>query len=150
MLYVASIRGFSINHRSMKRASIRTRLRALSRRRAELRHGLRIAAAGLVSYALANALNLPQSYWAVFTAVLVVQGSVGGSWKASIDRLFGTLLGAVYGAAIATVVPHENPVMVGVALAISLTPLALLAASNASFRVAPITAVILLLGSSTS
>ena len=134
----------------MKRASIRARLRIFSRRRAELRHGLRIATAGLASYVLGNALNLPQSYWAVFTAVLVVQGSVGGSWKASVDRLLGTLLGAAYGAAIATVVPHDNPVMVGVALAISLTPLAVLAAFNASFRVAPITAVILLLGSSSS
>jgi uncharacterized membrane protein YccC len=134
----------------MKWASFRGRWRILSRRRAEVRHGLRIAAAGLISFALANALGLPQSYWAVFTAVLVVQGSVGGSWKASIDRLLGTLLGAVYGAAIATVVPHDDPFMLGVALAISLTPLALLAAFNASYRVAPITAVILLLGSSSS
>ena len=134
----------------MKRASFRGQLRILSRRHAEIRHGLRIAAAGFISFALANGFGLPQSYWAVFTAVLVVQGSVGGSWKASIDRLLGTLLGAVYGAAIATVVPHDNPLMLGVALAISLTPLALLAAFNPSYRVAPITAVILLLGSTSS
>ena len=122
----------------------------LLRRRAELRHGLRITAAGLLSFAIASLLRLPQSYWAVFTAVLVVQGSVGGSWKASVDRLLGTLLGAVYGAAIATAVPHNDPIMLGVALAISLTPLALLAAFNSSYRVAPMTAVILLLGSSSS
>jgi len=134
----------------MKWASLRGRWRILSRRHAEMRHGLRIAAAGLLSFALANALGLPQSYWAVFTAVLVVQGSVGGSWKASIDRLLGTLLGAVYGAAIATLVPHDDPIMLGVALAVSLTPLALLAAFNPSYRVAPITAVILLLGSSSA
>jgi len=134
----------------MKKTSFRGRLRILSRRRAELRHGLRIAAAGLFSFALASVLALPQSYWAVFTAVLVVQGSVGSSWKASIDRLLGTLLGAIYGALIATVVPHGNVLMLGVALAISLTPLALLAAFNASYRVAPMTAVILLLGSSSS
>ena len=119
----------------------------LTRRRAEIRHGLRITVAGVLSFALAQALGLPQGYWAVFTAVLVVQGSVGGSWKASVDRLLGTLLGAVYGAIIATLVPHQNPLMLGAALAISLTPLALLAAFNASYRVAPITAVILLLGS---
>src|SRR3954464_6192981 len=112
----------------MKRLSIRGRLRILWRRRAEMRHGLRTASAGLLSFALASVLQLPQSYWAVFTAVLVVQGSVGGSWKASIDRLLGTLLGAVYGAAIAAIVPHDNILMLGVALAISLTPLALLAA----------------------
>ena len=118
-----------------------------TRRHAELRHGLRIAAAGVLSFALAQALALPQGYWAVFTAVLVVQGSVGGSWKASVDRLVGTLLGAVYGAAIATLVPHNDALMMGVALAISLTPLALLSAFKPSYRVAPLTAVILLLGS---
>jgi uncharacterized membrane protein YccC len=139
-----------LNVEAMKWASIRGRWRILSRRGAEIRHGLRIAAAGLLSFVLGTLLGLPQSYWAVFTAVLVVQGSVGGSWKASVDRLLGTLLGAVYGAAIATIVPHDNPFMVGVALAASLTPLALLAAFNASYRVAPITAVILLLGSSSS
>src|SRR4051812_29799579 len=118
-----------------------------SRRRAEIRHGLRIAIAGVLSFALAHALGLPQGYWAVFTAVLVVQGSVGGSWKASVDRLIGTLLGAVYGAVIATAVPHDDVLLLGAALAISLTPLALLAALYPSYRVAPLTAVILLLGS---
>src|ERR1700704_5399258 len=107
-----------------------------TRRRAELRHGVRIAAAGVLSFALAQALGLPQGYWAVFTAVLVVQGSVGGSWKAAVGRLVGTLLGAVYGAVIATLVPHNNALMTGVALAISLTPLALLAAFHPSYRVA--------------
>jgi uncharacterized membrane protein YccC len=122
----------------------------LLRRLAEVRHGLRIALAGLLSFALAEALGLPQGYWAVFTAVLVVQGSVGGSWKASVDRLMGTLLGAVYGAGVAALVPHDSVPMLGAALAISLTPLALLAAFQPSYRVAPITAVILLLGSSAS
>jgi uncharacterized membrane protein YccC len=122
----------------------------LLRRQAELRHGLRIAVAGILSFVAAELLGLPQGYWAVFTAVLVVQGSVGGSWKASIDRLVGTLLGAVYGAAIATLVPHGDSVTLGVALAISLTPLAIVAALSPSYRVAPITAVVLLLGSSSS
>ncbi len=40
------------------------------KRRAELRLGLRITAAGMIGYALAYALNLPQGYWTVFTAVL--------------------------------------------------------------------------------
>jgi uncharacterized membrane protein YccC len=95
-------------------------------------------------------LNLPQGYWAVFTAVLVVQGSVGGSWKAAVDRLVGTVLGAVYGGAVATFVPHNDPVTLGVALALSLTPLALVAALKPSYRVAPITAVVLLLGTTAS
>ena len=59
---------------------------SLVRRRAELRLGVRITAAGLFSFVLGEALTLPQSYWAVFTAVLVVQTSVGGSFKAALDR----------------------------------------------------------------
>lgn len=117
------------------------------RRRLEIRHGLRIAAGGLASYVAGHALGLPQAYWAVFTAVLVVQGSVGGSWKASTDRFIGTIFGAGYGAAVATLVPHDNAFTLGVALAISLVPLALLSAIYPAFRVAPITAIILLLGS---
>jgi len=47
-----------------------------TRRRAELRHGLRIAAAGVLSFALAEVLALPQAYWAVFTAVLAANDLV--------------------------------------------------------------------------
>src|SRR4051812_9777900 len=116
------------------------------KRRAELRLGLRITAAGVIGYFLANALQLPQGYWTVFTAVLVVQGSVGGSFKAAVDRLIGTLSGAIYGAVIATLMPHSDALTTGLALLMSLAPLAVLAALSPSFRVAPITAVILLLG----
>ena len=123
------------------------RLRFWPRHRLEIRHGIRIAAAGLASYSIASALHLPQGYWAVFTSVLVVQGSLGGSWKAAMDRLLGTLMGAAYGAVIASVIPHNDPVALGVALAAALIPLSLLAAFNPAYRVAPITAVILLLGS---
>ena len=118
-----------------------------TRRKAELRLSARITAAGLASFALAYLLGLPQGYWAVFTAVLVVQASVGGSLKAAIDRLTGTLGGAIYGAVIATAIPHGDTLTLGFALALSLAPLAVLASISASFRVAPVTAVILLLGS---
>ena len=137
----------------MKRLRARMNLNfftILSRRPAEVKHGLRIAIAGMLSYVAAELLTLPQGYWAVFTAVLVVQGSVGGSWKAAVDRLVGTLLGAIYGAAIAALVPHGDVLMLGFALAISLTPLALVAAFYPVYRVAPITAVVLLLGSTAS
>jgi uncharacterized membrane protein YccC len=118
------------------------------RRRTEIRLSVRITVAGLASFALAHAFNLPQGYWAVFTAVLVVQASVGGSLKFAVDRLIGTLGGAVFGAVTAILVPHDDVLMLGVTLAVALAPLALLSALNPSFRVAPITAVILLLGSS--
>jgi len=123
------------------------RIRAwLGRRGAELRLSLRMTVAGLLAFALAELLGLAQGYWAVLTAVIVVQASIGGSLKAGIDRLVGTLGGAAYGALVGLLVPHAEPVVRGAALALSVAPLALLATLKASFRVAPITAVIVLLG----
>ena len=112
---------------------------------AELRLALRVTASGLIAFALAELLGLAQGYWAVFTSIIVVQGSVGGSLKAGLDRLLGTLGGAAYGALVGVLIPHAGSLMEGVVLAAAIAPLALLAAVNASFRIAPVTAVIVLL-----
>ena len=117
-----------------------------TRRRAELRLALRVTVAGVATFALATALGLTQGYWAVLTSVIIMQASVGGSLKATIDRLIGTLSGGAYGAVVATLIPHTQPATVGLALAIALAPLAVLAAVNGAFRVAPVTAIIVLLG----
>jgi uncharacterized membrane protein YccC len=74
--------------------------------------------------------------------------SVGGSLKATADYVIGTIGGAVYATAIAALVPHPNPVAVAGVLALAIVPLAYAAAVNPSFRVAPFTAVIVLLISS--
>lgn len=113
-------------------------------RRAETRLAVRVAVAGAATYFLAHALGLAQGYWAVFTAVIVMQASVGGSLKATVDRLIGTLGGAIYGGAIALAVRHGGPLVIGIALVVALLPLAFVAAIDARFRVAPITAVIVL------
>lgn len=112
---------------------------------AAIRYGIRVAVAGLLSYAIATSLGLAQGYWAVFTTVIVIQASVGASLKASVDRLIGTLCGAIYGGAIAWFLPHGDPWLTALALALALPPLGLLAALDERFRVAPVTAVILLL-----
>lgn len=117
-----------------------------AQRRAEVRLAGRVTVAGVATFALAEAMGLTQSYWAILTAIIIMQASVGGSLKAAIDRLLGTLSGAACGVAVAGVVPHHEPWGMALALAVALAPLALLAALNASFRVAPITAAIVLLG----
>jgi uncharacterized membrane protein YccC len=86
--------------------------------------------------------------WAVLTAVVVTQMSVGGSLTATIEYSIGTLGGAVYAGVIAGLIPPTNESALLIALAIALAPLALLAATNANFRVAPFTAVIVVVGSS--
>jgi uncharacterized membrane protein YccC len=118
----------------------------VSRHRIELGLSLRISAAGVASYALGTALGLQQSYWAVFTTVIVMQASVGGSMKACLDRIVGTIGGAAWGVAVAVTVPHPGAVSTGFALALTLVPLAVVTAFRPVYRVAAITGTIVLLG----
>ncbi|MDB5411197.1 MAG: hypothetical protein JWL84_6109 [Rhodospirillales bacterium] len=117
----------------------------LGSHRAELRLGLRITIAGLLTFALGHLLGLAQSYWAVLTAVIVMQASVGGSLKATLDRFVGSLGGAAWGVVVSLAIPHETILSLGLALAVALVPLGLLTALRPTYRVAPITAIILLL-----
>ena len=121
----------------------------LSRHHIELRLGLRITIAGVLAFAFVHLLELKQGYWAVLTAVIVVQANVGGSLKAASDRLIGTLAGGAYGVAIVTVVPQEETIWRGAGLVLALLPLAIAAAFRPGLRVAPVTAIIVLLGATT-
>lgn len=112
---------------------------------AALRLCFRMTVAGILAYALAEMLALPQGYWAVFSSIIIMQASVGGSVKATIDRLVGTIGGAVAGAIVAYVLPHQNLLTLGIALVVALVPLTLVAALRPGYRVAPLTAVIVLL-----
>jgi uncharacterized membrane protein YccC len=105
----------------------------------------RATVAALLAFALGRALGLAQGYWAVFTAIIVMQTSLGGSFGAALDYFIGTLAGAVYGVAVALILPLGSLGMLGLALAVTVGPLALLAAIRRNFRVAPITGAILLL-----
>lgn len=122
----------------------------LHRHRSELRLSARMTVAALAGYALAELLHLAQGYWAVLTAVVVTQSSVGGSLKASIDRFIGTFSGAIFGAIIALLIPHRSALAPAVALVVAVAPLAVLAAVSPSFRIAPVTAIIVLLGTSSA
>jgi uncharacterized membrane protein YccC len=107
---------------------------------------LRMSAAGLISFAIGHLLGLAQVYWAVLTAVIVTQSSIGGSLKAMIDRFVGTIGGAGWGVAVTLAVPHESALSTGVALAVALVPLAAATAWRPGYRVAPVTSAIVLLG----
>jgi uncharacterized membrane protein YccC len=123
-----------------------TGLRGLvRRRRVQLALSLRVTIAALVALVLAQLLQLPLPLWAVLTAVIVTQMSVGRSLKATFDYLVGTLGGAVYGGAIAVLIPHSSEIALLAVLALAVAPLALVAAINPRFSVAPITAIIVLL-----
>jgi uncharacterized membrane protein YccC len=113
--------------------------------RAEITLSLRITVAGLIALAIGELLGVRQVYWAVLTAVIVMQASVGGSLKATMDRLAGTVAGALWGALLGVVIPHPGTLATAGLLAVALLPLAALVAWWPSFRVAPVTAIIVLL-----
>jgi len=112
---------------------------------AQLKLAARMTVASLAAYSLCRVLGLSQSYPAVLTAVIVMQGSVGASLKAMLDRLVGSLGGAVWGVAILLVLPPSGGLSLGVTFTVALVPLALLAALKPAYRAAPVTAIILLL-----
>src|SRR5262245_44127674 len=112
----------------------------------ELRLCVRSTTAAVVTLAAAQLLNLPIALWAVLTAVILTQISVGRSLKATTDYLVSTLGGAVYAGAIGALVPHDNQFAVFAALAIALAPAVLLAALNPRFSAAPFTAVMVFFG----
>jgi uncharacterized membrane protein YccC len=130
-----------------RRLSLRNEVRDWVRAfRPQLRFCLRATVAALVALAIANSLNFPlHGSWMVLTAVVVTQVSVGGSLRATLDYVVGTLAGAVYAAAVGLLVPHVTALGQAVALALAVAPLALAAALRPSFRVAPFSAVLVLL-----
>lgn len=123
------------------------RLRGLvGRHRSRLRFCLRVTVVGLTTFALGRALKLPlDGIWAVLTAVVVTQMSVGESLHASLAYMVGTVGGAVYAAVIGVALPHAAPLPEAGVLALTLAPLALAAAVNPNFRVAPFSAALVLL-----
>jgi uncharacterized membrane protein YccC len=111
----------------------------------EFRLVLRTTFAGLITFTLTHLLELPHSYWAVLTSVIIMQESVGGSLKATLDRMLGTVAGAIWGVSVTLAIPHRDTLTLGLTLAVALAPLALLAALKPNYRVAPVTAIIVLL-----
>jgi uncharacterized membrane protein YccC len=121
--------------------------RLLSSHRSQLWLALRMTVAASLAYALAAALSLPQGFWAVLTTIIVTQNSVGSSLKAAGERLVGSICGALVGAATAILLPSHTPLVLGLALASAVAPLALLTAFYPALRIAPVTAIIVLLSS---
>ncbi len=112
--------------------------------RAQARLVARLLIAALLSYVIAvQWFDLPQGYWATISALVVVQASVGATLGAGIDRVIGTLAGAAVGA-LAALGRYADLSELAL-LALALTPLSIFAALRPAYRIAPVTAVIVLL-----
>src|SRR3954469_24863401 len=112
---------------------------------APLRLALRITLAGLLGYFLCRLFGLSQTYQAVLTGVIVIQGSVGASLKAVMDRFFGSLGGALWAILVVFALQNLHQFHTVIVIIIVLVPMALLAAFKPAYRAAPATAIILLL-----
>lgn len=72
---------------------------------AVLIHSARTAVAGVVSVLMARLFRLPEAYWAPITTLVITQSSLGAAFAVSWQRFFGTALGAVVGAIVASRFP---------------------------------------------
>lgn len=116
----------------------------LTRRASELRQTIRVTIAVGAAYIAYKALGLPQGYWAVFTVIIVMQGSIGGTLGAATERMIGTLAGAIFGGLAAAF--HSNTSLgIGIALVLVTCATVWGAAVRPQLRVAPVTAAIMLL-----
>ena len=70
-----------------------------------------------IPYGFGFLLGLKQIQWAILTSIIVMQASVGGSLKAMIDRLVGSLGGAIAGGVISVGLRQLTVTSAGLALA---------------------------------
>jgi uncharacterized membrane protein YccC len=117
----------------------------LAERRVQLRLCLRITVAAVLTFYISELLHLPWALWAVLTAVIVTQMSVGKSLIATVDYMIGTLGGGIYSGIVGVLLPHDTNLEIMITLAVAVGPLSLLASSSSRFAAAPFTAVMVLL-----
>jgi hypothetical protein len=92
--------------------------------RAQSRFCLRMTVAALLAFALTQLLAIPlHGLWAVLTAVVVTQVSVGGSLRAAAEYVVGTLGGVVYATLVGVLVPHTTPLALAGVLALTVAAL---------------------------
>lgn len=115
-----------------------------TRNRLALAQTLRVMVACLATYGLTGLLGLKQGYWAIFTVLIVMQGSLGATATAAFDRLIATIAGAVLGGVVVMATPRD-PVAVGASLIVMSGVLTFAAVRQPRLRGAALTSAIVLL-----
>lgn len=109
----------------------------------DLEPALKTGIAALLSMLVYRALHLEHGYWAVISAIIVMQANLGGSIRAGIDRLIGTAIGALLGT-LAFRYIGINPPSVGISIALTIFLCSWIGLKQA-YRLAGVTASIVLL-----
>jgi uncharacterized membrane protein YccC len=93
---------------------------------AVLRHALRVATAGGAAAALTRALHIDRGYWLTLTVVVVLQPYTSATVQRGLQRVTGTIAGAVVAALLLSVVQTPVQMMAivfaGTALTVALLP----------------------------
>ncbi len=111
----------------------------------QLRHALRTALVALLTTMPYLFLHLPQGYWAVITGIIVMQGYLGGAVTAGWSRVQGTATGAVVGIVVGSTLNTSNPYALCAAAFIATFICAYLTRVHESFKLAGVTALIILM-----
>jgi uncharacterized membrane protein YccC len=115
-----------------------------ARQSPSLKQGIKTGLAGTITYAMYVGWHLPQGYWAVFTALVVTQVTLGASWKPALYRTIGSTSGAV-AAMLLFMMLGPGTVRIGIALFVLATLFGFLTVLHPSFSAAGFTAAIVLL-----
>ena len=106
-----------------------------------------MTAAALLAYAATQVFGVHHGQWAVITCLVVVQASFAGTWDASLSRVYGTVLGALAGGG-GVLGRQWTGLLEIVVLGLAIAPLAALSATDPRFRLAPVTAGLVMLTAS--
>jgi hypothetical protein len=108
-----------------------------------LRYGIRMGAAVLLAFGASALLRLPEGYWAVMSALIIVRRDAGGTLGAGWDRIRGVLVGTGLGLLGAVLRHHAAATdAMGLAPLLLVTVLAFAAGLTPALRSAPISALI--------
>lgn len=104
---------------------------------------VRLLSASALAYGAATMFGLPDRFWAMVTAVVVTQPMLQATLAAGLDRVLGTVLGAVAGLSVIFCARHGLPESVGFCTALVL--LAIVTAVWPNMRLSCITLIVVVL-----
>lgn len=105
-------------------------------------HGLQIVSAIVVTYLVSSAVGLPENFWAVMSALIVMRPNMSSTLDAGWDRVRSTLLGALCGLLGVGLAQFGVAALVATLGVVSL--LAYVSAAVPALRGAPVAALIVL------
>lgn len=113
-----------------------------SLKKEDVRYGLQLAMAVLISYAIPLLMHIPEGFWAVMTALIVMRSHTGATMEEGWARLKGALAGTAGG--LFGVWLHAMGFLNAAVVLVMIAAMAFIAGIAPKLRAAPITALIIL------